>query len=74
MAANENGERSGMEISDKDVEALAALLDSYIQAGDSRIQVHVEEGRGKAVSRQYHHGRCDVGSPWACGKAFDVLE
>ena len=26
------------------------------------------------MARRYHHGRCDVGSPWACGTAFDVLE
>lgn len=57
-----------------DVEALIALLDGRTQAGDSRIKVDVVEGEGEVVSRQYHHGRCDIGSPWACGTAFDVLE
>lgn len=57
-----------------DVEALVALLDGCTQAGDSRIKVDVVEGEEGAVTRQYHHGRCDIGSPWACGTAFDVLE
>ena len=42
------------------------------------IKVNVVDGKntekGEVISRQYHHGRCDVGSPWACGTAFDVLE
>ena len=57
-----------------DVEEIIALLDGYTQAGDSRIKVNVVEGEGEVLSRQYHHGRCDVGSPWACGTPFDVLE
>ena len=57
-----------------DVEALVALLDGCTQAGDSRIKVDVVEGEEGKVTRQYHHGRCDIGSPWACGTAFDVLE
>lgn len=57
-----------------DIEAVIALLDGYTQAGESRIKVNVVEGEGEVISRQYHHGRCDVGSPWACGTAFDVLE
>lgn len=57
-----------------DIEAVIALLDGYTRAGGSRMKVNVVEGEGKVVSRRYHHGRCDVGSPWACGTAFDVLE
>ena len=58
----------------RDVDALIALLDGCTQAGESRIRVDVVEGEGKVVDRRYHHGRCDIGSPWACGTAFDVLE
>lgn len=59
---------------EQDIEALIALLDGRTEAGDSRIKVDVVEGDGEVIARQYHHGRCDVGSPWACGTAFDVLE
>lgn len=61
-------------IQENDVDALIALLDGRTQAGDSRIKLDIVEGQGEVVARRYHHGRCDVGSPWACGTAFDVLE
>lgn len=69
-------QKTGMENAniEQDVDALIALLDGCTQAGESRIKINVVEGGGDVVSRQYHHGRCDVGSPWACGTAFDVLE
>ena len=57
-----------------DVDEIIALLDGYTQSGGSRLKLDVVEGEGEVISRQYHHGRCDVGSPWACGTAFDVLE
>ena len=57
-----------------DVDALVALLDGCARAEESRISIEVVEGAGEVVSRQYHHGRCDVGSRWACGTPFDVLE
>ena len=57
-----------------DVDEIIALLDGYTHAGGSRLKLDVVEGQGEVLSRQYHHGRCDVGSPWACGTAFDVLE
>ncbi len=57
-----------------DIDALVALLDGCTQAGESRIKIDVVEGGGEVVSREYHHGRCDIGSPWACGTAFDIIE
>lgn len=57
-----------------DVDEIIALLDGYTRAGGSRMKLDVVDGGGEVLSRQYHHGRCDVGSPWACGTAFDVLE
>ena len=56
-----------------DVDEIIALLDGYTQAGGSRMKINVVEGEGEVLSRQYHHGRCDIGSPWACGTPFDVL-
>ena len=41
---------------------------------DVLLKLEVVEGAGEVISRSYHHGRCDVGSPWARGEAFDVLE
>ena len=56
------------------VEDIIKLLDDYTISGGSRMKLNVVEGNGELISKQYHHGRCDVGSPWARGEAFDVLE
>lgn len=58
----------------QNIDDIIRLLDDYSQSGGSRIKLKVVEGDGEVISRQYHHGRCDVGSPWAKGQAFDVLE
>lgn len=58
----------------QNVEDIIKLLDNYAEAGGSRMKLNVVEGNGEVISRQYHHGRCDVGSPWAKGESFDVLE
>lgn len=56
------------------VEDIVKLLDDYTLSGGSRLKLNVVEGEGKVISKEYHHGRCDVGSPWAKGAACDVLE
>lgn len=62
------------EQAETDVDNIIAMLDGYTQSGGSRLKIDVVEGQGETLSRRYHHGRCDVGSPWACGTPFDVLE
>lgn len=59
---------------DGDIEAIIGLLDGFAEKQESRMKLEVVEGKGDIVSKKYHHGRCDVGSPWAKGKSFDVLE
>ena len=59
----------------KEIDEIVALLDGYVAAEGSRMNIKVaESGNAEAgwIGRQYHHGRCDVGSPWAKGQAFDV--
>lgn len=57
------------------IDEVIKMLDSMSEAGVSRIKVEtsdfVEEG---TAQRKYHHGRCDVGSPFATGKLFDLEE
>jgi hypothetical protein len=61
-------------IQEQDIDAIIALLDGYVKAEGSRMKIQVTEGDGKVMDKKYHHGRCDVGSPWAQGAAFDVCE
>jgi len=62
------------DISAQDIDHIIGLLDSYNANGGSRMKIDVTEGEGEVISKQYHHGRCDVCSPFANGDAWDVLE
>lgn len=53
------------EINKNDVDGIIEMLDGMCSSGVSRIKMNVSEEEG--VSKEYHHGRCDVGSPWAKG-------
>jgi len=51
-----------------DVEDLVRMIDGKMESGVSRLSVGFsEEQAHDTVKEQYHHGRCDVGSPWAKG-------
>lgn len=54
--------------SNEEIEEVIKMLDSKTQDGVSRIGVHrVETEREDFVREVHHHGRCDVGSPFADG-------
>ena len=51
-----------------DINEIIKMLDEKTATGVSRIKVLVdEEQAAESVKEVYHHGRCDVGSPWADG-------
>ena len=53
---------------DKEIEEVIRMLDSKTEEGVSRIGVHrVETEREDFVREVHHHGRCDIGSPFADG-------
>lgn len=68
------GSDAGTDISSADIESIIGLLDSYSESGGSRLKLDVVEGSGEVVEKKYHHGRCDVCSPFANGDAWDVIE
>lgn len=59
----------------KQIDDIVAMLDGFASSEAGRLKVkmsdELEEGTAK---REYHLGRCDINSPWACGKAFDAQE
>ena len=58
-----------------EVDDVIRMLDNLAQGGVSRSQVETsDEVADGAVKKAYHHGRCDVGSPFATGKLFDAEE
>lgn len=63
------------DVNEQDIDHIVALLDHMNETGVSRLKVQVSDTlQDGETKRVYHHGRCDVGSPWARGEAFDVLE
>ena len=50
------------------VDELIDMIDQKMSNGVSRLSVGFSEDLQTGVKREaYHHGRCDVGSPWATG-------
>ena len=55
-------------ITEKEIDEVINMLDSKTEEGVSRIGIHrVETEREDFVREVHHHGRCDVGSPFARG-------
>ncbi len=49
------------------------MLDNMAKGGVSRIKVETSENIADGeVKKAYHHGRCDVGSPFASGRLYDA--
>lgn len=58
-----------------DIDKIVDMLDSFAQSDAARMKLNVsDEVEAGDIKKIYHHGRCDVGSPWAKGQTFDVLE
>ena len=56
-----------------EIDDVIRMLDNMAECGISRIKVETSEGvLDGEVKKAYHHGRCDVGSPFASGKLFDL--
>lgn len=54
-------------------DALIEALDNMMNSGISRLKIDVNENLSEGeMKKEYHHGRCDVGSPFATGKLFDL--
>ncbi len=67
--------KKDIKIEEQDIDNVMALLDEMTASGVSRLKVKTSEELEQGETKKaYHHGRCDIGSPWACGTAFDVLE
>lgn len=66
---------SETDVSETDIENVVNILDNFASSDAGRLKIKVSDSvkAGKS-ERIYHHGRCDVGSPFAKGDAFDVLE
>ena len=61
--------------SQKDIDQILEILEQFGNSDTSRLNLKISDAvKGGDKQKEYHHGRCDIGSPWACGTAFDVIE
>lgn len=69
-----NREIANEDVAKEDVDAVLEMLENFGKSEESRFKIVMSDEieQGKSL-KQYHLGRCDVGSPWAKGQAFDVL-
>lgn len=59
---------AGREEEFHDMDEIIRFLDKRTADGVSRIRVQMSGDQAAGtVKEQYHHGRCDIGSPWATG-------
>lgn len=71
----EQKRREAEEVSDEDIENMLAILENFSKTETARMNIKVaDDVQAGKTAKVSHHGRCDVGSPWAKGQAFDVLE
>ncbi len=57
----------------KQIDDMVKLLDGFASSDGSRLKIEMsDELKEGETKRAYHLGRCDIGSPWACGNAFDA--
>ena len=69
------GNKAEENVNNVDIDNIVELLDQFASSGEGRMKLKVTEGAvSEKVEKKYHHGRCDVGSPWANGMAWDVIE
>ncbi len=56
-----------------EIDDVSRMLDTTAKGSVSRIKVETSEEAAEGdIKKAYHHGRCDVGSPFATGKLFDA--
>lgn len=63
------------EVSGKDIRNIVEMLDNFATSGEGRMKIKMaDDMEHSRTTREYHHGRCDVGSPWACSNSLDALD
>lgn len=75
VTTNADCEKGRHAIHMNQVDDVIRMLDNMAKGGVSRIKVETSDDMADGdVRKAYHHGRCDVGSPFATGKLFDLEE
>lgn len=56
-------------------EDIVNMIDNLMSNGTSRLKINISDTvESGQMNKEYHHGRCDINSPFACGSVFDLLD
>lgn len=62
-------------VSKEDIENVLKILDGFASGDEGRMKLYMSDAQDAGTaSKVHHHGRCDIGSPWATGECFDAPE
>ena len=55
-------------MNEEKVEELIKLIEEKMNGGVSRLSIQFTDAQEEGTkTEKHHHGRCDIGSPWATG-------
>lgn len=58
---------------EEDINNILNILDGFGSSEVGRLKLKMDEEKAKGeYTYVYHHGRCDIGSPYAKGECFDA--
>ncbi|NLL78610.1 MAG: hypothetical protein GX234_02155 [Clostridiales bacterium] len=61
-------EEQKKQVREEDLNNVLEILENFGKSETSRLKLEVSLEQNQGIAkRQYHLGRCDVGSPWAKG-------
>ncbi len=73
--SNENSKKEQISYTETDIENIVSILDGFGSSEIGRLKLKVDPVlEAESFTFAYHHGRCDIGSPYAKGDCFDAPE
>ncbi|MCR5595827.1 MAG: hypothetical protein K6G12_08260 [Lachnospiraceae bacterium] len=65
--------KDGQDYTEQDIENIVNILDGFGSSDIGRLKLKVDPVlEAESFTFAYHHGRCDIGSPYAKGDCFDA--
>lgn len=59
----------------QDIRNIIDMLDNFAEGNEGRMKIVMADNmEDESTKKEYHLGRCDVGSPWACGSPLEALD
>jgi len=68
-------DKEKVDYTQQDIDNIIGILDGFGASEIGRLKLKVDHDlQAESFTFAYHHGRCDIGSPYAKGDCFDAPE